>query len=154
MKKSLIKKMTVRAILTLVWGLTCTFAATAQQTNNYVREVQSQLGRVESWFKTRGLERTHNFGIDRLAQNEKAVYTFNLKKGWQYALVGVCDGDCADIDVTVYDEYDNRIARDNGSDDKPLTVITPRWTGNFRVEVHMYKCRSNHCYYGIGIFGR
>lgn len=44
------------------------------------------------------------------------------------------DGD-TDLDLLVYDEFNNYVASDTSSTDNAYVAWTPRWTGKFRVEV-------------------
>lgn len=44
------------------------------------------------------------------------------------------DGD-TDLDLWVYDEFNNYVASDTSSTDNAYVTWTPRWTGKFRVEV-------------------
>jgi len=92
--------------------------------------------------------------IDRLDDNSEERLTFNLKKGMTYAIVGVCDEDCSDIDLELYDENGNSISVDRGSDDYPIVEVTPARTGQFSLEVDMYSCSASYCYYGISIFSQ
>ncbi|MGA7935472.1 MAG: hypothetical protein WCA35_18115, partial [Kovacikia sp.] len=71
-----------------------------------------------------------------------------------YGLIGVCDRDCRDLDLRLYDENGNLVAADTSSDDTPFVSLTPRWSGQFYLRVDMANCRANYCYYGVGVFGR
>ena len=90
--------------------------------------------------------------IDSLSDNSEDNLTFTLKRGGTYAIVGVCDEDCRDIDFELYDENGNSVEVDRDTDDYPIVEITPRWTGKFRLEVDMYSCSTSYCYYGVGVF--
>lgn len=90
--------------------------------------------------------------IDTLDANSEDRLTLTLKKGASYAIIGVCDEDCSDIDLEIYDENGNSIAVDRDSDDYPIVQVTPTWTGEFSLEVDMYNCSTSDCYYGVGVF--
>ena len=106
---------------------------------------------LESW---QGFQRTHNYRIDHLRDDMTDSYTFTLRGGQAYRIKGVCDEDCSDIDFRLYDEHGNLVDSDTASDDIPIVKITPAWTGEFRLDVKMYRCNANPCYFGIGVFGR
>jgi hypothetical protein len=90
--------------------------------------------------------------IDRLDANGEARLTFTLRKGATYAIIGVCDEDCSDIDMEIYDQNGNSIAVDRGTDDYPMLQISPAWTAEFTLEVDMYNCSTSYCYYGVGVY--
>lgn len=97
---------------------------------------------------------THDPLVDKLSTDENDYVTLNLRRGVNYVIVGVCDQDCRDIDLRLYDEDGNLIDSDTDSDDKPFVKVRPRWSGQFKIKVTMARCRANYCYYGIGAFGR
>lgn len=122
--------------------------------SRYIEQIQSQLEDMETFLYARDYRKTHNYGIDKVTQYGRGSYTFILQKGWQYVLFSVCDADCSDIDITVFDENNRQVARDNDADDNPMITISPKLTGKFRIVVDMYKCINSPCYYGIGVMGR
>jgi len=97
---------------------------------------------------------THNPYVDSLEDNGSDSLTLNLQAGTSYAIVGVCDEDCGDIDLRLYDAKGNFIDSDTHSDDNPVVTVTPRWTSNFKVQVKMASCSHSPCYYGVGAFGQ
>lgn len=122
--------------------------------SSHQQVVQTQLDLIEVLLKDKGYEKTHNYAYSSLNDDGTETYNFNLKKGWQYAIVAVCDNDCKDLDVCIYDENGNKIECDQSNDSTPIVEAAPIWTGEFKIKVTMYDCRSNPCYYGIGIFGK
>jgi hypothetical protein len=97
---------------------------------------------------------THNPLVDDLSNNQSQTFNVNLHSGISYAFMGVCDEDCQDIDLHVYDENGNLINSDTDADDYPLVTVSPRWSGQFQVKVTMANCTASTCYYGMGVFGR
>ena len=121
----------------------------------WLNSVRAQLMRAAVTLNLGGsYELTHDPFVDQLSSNQSDYVTINLHRGVNYAFVGVCDQDCQDIDLTLYDEGGNLIDSDTGNDDYPYIKVRPRWSGQFRVKVTMARCRANYCYYGIGAFGR
>jgi hypothetical protein len=58
--------------------------------------------------------------------------TFTAGELAEIAVAG--DGD-TDLDLEIYDEFGNFIGSDSGATDNGYVSWTPRWTGNYRVEV-------------------
>ena len=62
------------------------------------------------------------------------VYTISFR-GWETARITVAgDGD-TDLDLYVYDEFGNLIAKDDDNTDYCVVSWTPRFTGPFTVRV-------------------
>lgn len=121
----------------------------------WINSVRAQLMRAAVALNLGGsYELTHDPFVDRLSSNQSDYVTINLHRGVNYAFVGVCDQDCQDIDLRLYDEGGNLIDSDTGNDDYPYIKVRPRWSGQFKIKVTMARCRANYCYYGIGAFGR
>lgn len=69
-------------------------------------------------------------------------------------IVGVCDNDCMNINILVFDSRGNQVASDTTVDDTPVVVIEPEKTAEYRVEISMENCTAEPCFYGIGVFGK
>lgn len=101
-----------------------------------------------------GYQLTHEPLIDRLRSRGSDYLTINLRAGQQYGILGVCDGDCGDLDITLYNDRGQVIMADTGDDDIPTVSVTPVRSGTYRVKVDMPHCQTGMCYYGVGIFGK
>ena len=60
-------------------------------------------------------------------------YEWRFRAGRTAEVAVIGDGD--DVDVYVYDEYGNLVAKDDDSSTACYVSWVPRWTGKFRVEV-------------------
>jgi hypothetical protein len=116
--------------------------------------VEKQVLRIGVALASNGYELTHDIKFASLNNGMTDNYYFSLSRGWEYKIFAVCDGDCGDIDLCMYDENDNRIDCDQTKDDKPVVSVSPKWSGRFRLWVKMYECRINPCRFGIAIFGK
>ncbi len=87
-----------------------------------------------------------------LHNNTYTDVTYTLEQGVPYALVGVCDNDCSDLDLKLYDENYHLIDSDTRPDATPVIQVTPKWTGVFHVRVIMSRCDVGPCWYGLGEF--
>lgn len=141
----------VAAAVTVALGV-CTSAAAAQ--NQWRDRVEGYLKRAAQVLTDRGYSQTHETQIGSLRDDENASFTLTLHAGTPYALVGVCDSDCNDLDLVLYDADDNEVDSDVQTDDYPLVQVTPSETMRYRVKVVMASCRSNPCWYGIGVYAR
>ena len=62
------------------------------------------------------------------------VYTVTFRAGEPAQVAVSGDGD-TDLDVFVYDENGNLVASDLSTSDQAAVSWTPRWTGEFRIEI-------------------
>jgi hypothetical protein len=152
MKKQFLNYSIIRlTVLTVLLGL---FSTTALAQVQYENQVRFQLDVIKALTEEKGFEKTHNYKIDKLKNSGTDNFYLTLRKGWEYLLVSACDKDCTDIDIRIFDENDNLIVEDLKRDDLAAVKVTPKWTGEFRIQVTMYRCYDSPCYYGIGVFGK
>lgn len=130
------------------------FCLTSAQANELADEVRLQLqiyklaGLADGWMETHKEE----FGIEN--HREVNSYNMNLKASTAYKLIAVCDKNCKDLDLVLFDENNREISRDASNDNMPIVEVTPRWTGKFNLKVVMYQCDQNPCFYGVTVLAR
>ena len=129
-------------------------ATTAHAQDQWERVVRSQLQQVGTASEGRGYTMSHDIYMGRLDDDATTNLTLNLDAGKAYEIWGVCDQDCSDIDMVLYDENDNEVDSDLLTDDKPLVEVTPRHSATFRIKVTMANCRANPCRYGVGVWSK
>lgn len=78
--------------------------------------------------------------------------TVALVGGRETMLVGVCDGDCSDLDLTLYDPNGNQVASDLQTDDVPILRTSSKTTGAYSVKVTMATCTVDPCRYAVQAF--
>jgi hypothetical protein len=124
------------------------------QTDRWTNQVRSQLLSLALAAGFDGNSLTHEPFIGDLGNGGEADITLNVRSGVSYAIVGVCDNDCRDMDLKLYDDNGNLISSDTQRDDTPLVRVTPRWNARFTIRVIMANCSNAPCRYGIGFFGK
>jgi hypothetical protein len=144
-----------RTILaTLALSLSILAAAPAHAQDTWARQVSRLLANASSVAASNGLQLTHEPWIGSLGDGESSRHGITLQGGTTYALVGVCDNDCTDVDFRLFDPNGNEVASDVATDDTPVISITPRRSGQYTLQVVMADCRAEPCRYGIGVYGR
>ncbi|HMQ86294.1 MAG TPA: hypothetical protein PKB07_01820 [Flavilitoribacter sp.] len=138
-------------ILFLTSVMIFSMARTGQAQFDAIYSQLLAIGRVEI---NQGYKLTHDIEVDYLNDDGYTSYYFTLYRGWTYRIWGVCDNDCDDLDLCLYDESNNEIDCDKTTDDRPVTKVTPKWTGRFRLQVKMYDCKINPCKFGFAVFGK
>ena len=122
--------------------------------NEYEDQVKLQLLRVQNALEGEGYDSTHDFYVDQLRQGGSDQIAVELDAGWDYQIVSVCDADCGDLDLSVYDARGRKVDSDKSDDDVPVVSVSPSSTQQYTLKVEMYHCKDNPCYYGIAVFGK
>ncbi len=124
------------------------------QTDRWANQVRRELLKASLAAGLGGYSLTHDPFISSLGRGGVEDVTVTLRQGKAYALIGVCDDDCRDLDFKLYDDNGNLVASDTQGDDTPIVRASPRWSAQFTLRVAMVKCSNAPCRYGVGIFGR
>lgn len=128
--------------------------SSSAETDAAKKYVASELKRSTDFYLTKGYEKTSTdltdtFALDEGETDDTTVYT--LTGGRSYIVFGVCDEDCEDVNLAMYDSAGKLVAEDTEEDDQPAMVITVRKTGKYTLEVTMATCANEPCFYGINI---
>ncbi|HEY1224641.1 MAG TPA: hypothetical protein VGE54_05375 [Brevundimonas sp.] len=86
-----------------------------------------------------------------LPKETTADHTFNAVSGHTYAVVGVCDEGCSDLDLGVYAGDGSVMGSDVEEDDTPVVVFEATETGRHQITVLMAVCGSR-CNYGVRVY--
>ena len=72
--------------------------------------------------------------------------------GVEYMIMGVCDADCDDLDLTLTDPDGNEITSDALNDAYPVLLFTAPASGAHILWVTMYDCSVSPCSFGYKTF--
>ena len=131
-------------------ALTAALAAPAARAQD--ASVRDQLDRLVGRLSDEGYEQSHLRRMGRLNDDGTQTYTVNLQRGKGYAVAGVCDNDCSDLDLILLDNRGRVVDQDDSTDDAPVVTVTPSKTGTYRVRVRMYECSVDPCSFGLVVF--
>lgn len=120
----------------------------------YEEQVALRLSQVEQAFATQGFQRINAPVNGTLPQGQTQQFPVTLEVGGDYRIIGVCDNDCADLDLVLYDQNNNIVSQDQSTDAVPVVSVAPQWTGPFTVHAHMYNCAVSPCYYALVLYAR
>lgn len=112
-----------------------------------IRELRSVIAAAYS----SGYHLTHSPFIDKLPRDTVHGLRVWLEADLHYVILGVCDQDCLDIDLVLYDENGHVIDKDLMRDDRPAVQARPAWSGPFVIEVAIPVCLASRCTYGVAI---
>lgn len=129
-------------------------APIAAQQSRWDTQVGDQMNRAGRILEAKGFSRNQEIRTGSLREGEGNEVTLTLNAGKTYALIGVCDNDCVDLDLHLYDASDNEVGSDTQTHDAPIVRVTPRETGTYRLKIVMTACKTSPCYFGVGVYGR
>ena len=89
-----------------------------------------------------------------LADDAEARHGIQLMAQTQYAMLGVCDEDCEDLDLVIIDPSGQTVGQDNAADDSPIVNLRAKTAGRYQVVARMADCDAAPCAYGIAAFAK
>ena len=144
---------TVPALRSLILGSLTLLLALAAPAQAQMSSVNRQLNAIVSGLADDGYTESHLRRTGQLNDDRTRSYTIRLQEGMRYSIAGVCDDDCADLDLMLYDARGRMIDQDESTDDHPVVSVTAPRSGTFSVRVRMYDCSANPCAFGLVVFG-
>ena len=87
-----------------------------------------------------------------LNNDREVKFSLDLREGVEYQIVGVCDNDCEDMDLLIYDPSGREVDSDRLTDAIPVLSFTAPSSGEYRVTVDMVQCSVEPCSYEIATF--
>lgn len=99
-------------------------------------------------------ERSTGSNMSYMNQGEYESYIVELPSAGSFEIVAVCDRDCDDISLDVYDSSKTKIAMNRSKTDFPIVRfdINDPFDTTVKVHVNMNRCHKNPCEYGIEIY--
>lgn len=123
-------------------------------TVDYSQQILNRLASVEQAFASQGFQRISEPVHGQLRQGEFSNTPVTLQVGGDYRIIGVCDSDCGDFNLILYDQNNNVVSQDVLADATPIVSVTPQWSGAFTAQAVMQNCTVQPCYYALALYGR
>ena len=134
-----------RIVAAVLGAALVSFAPAAMAENEYETAVRGFLDsqhNISGFSKDRG---TSDW-VGGLRSGQPQYWEVQLARGATYTLVGVCDSDCKDVDMEVYDGGGRSVGSDVLDDDYPRVQVTPSSSGTFSVKIWLHECSREPCY--------
>ena len=88
--------------------------------------------------------------IGETPAGETSTFSMTVHDGAEYIIVAVCDADCGDVDLVIYDPDSEQVAGDIEMDDYP--VVEFQGEGDYEVGVVMTDCSADTCLWAAQVF--
>ncbi len=116
--------------------------------------ILAQLQHAQMALAQQGFQQIGQAATGGLQQGQTWNLPAQLYIGYDYRILGVCDRDCADLDLVLYDAAGTAILQDTAVSSQPVIAILPGYTGGYTIQVQMYQCGVAPCYYAVALYGR
>ncbi len=116
--------------------------------------ILAQLQQAQGAFAQQGFQQIDQPFSGSLAQGQTWNVPASLFAGVDYRILAVCDRDCADLDLVLYDPNGAVVSQDASANSQPVVSAAPGYNGTFTVQVQMYNCSVAPCYYAVALYGR
>lgn len=115
------------------------------------RQVDARITQAGAALQGRAYRLAGLAGRGILNTGESATFSITLPTGAESALTGVCDDDCAELDLSLSaNGYDVDAARGGGN--APIVRVTPAVQTTYTVTVRVATCRVNPCWFAVAVF--
>lgn len=104
---------------------------------------------LDDW-QDMGYEEAYGGVNGNLRNGQTVDWTYKAYAGERYLNFAVCDEDCGDIDLYLYDQNGRLVAKDTDRDSIPFVAWTVSATQTLKVVVKMENCDYNPCEYRLG----
>ncbi|MGD0484506.1 MAG: hypothetical protein ABSB58_07605 [Gemmatimonadales bacterium] len=141
------KRTLVPALLALALG--CVFATEAAAQASYQQQIRAALRAAAG--RARGARPQGEPLMGVLNGKATENRTVDLQAGVRYAIVGVCDENCPDIDMRIWGPSGAKLAEDVQQNNTPILEFTAPSAGRYRLAVEMVTCNANPCAWGVQV---
>jgi hypothetical protein len=116
--------------------------------------IVTQLDSAATLMGNEGFELQDEIVSGDLRQGEDEQFELELEGGKTYIIVGVCDGDCSDLDMALTTAGGEDVDSDFKEDDVPMVMVEVPSNGTYHLKVQMAACSVEPCAFGVGVFAQ
>lgn len=117
-------------------------------------DMAGRLNLVGGEFRSMGFTQVGDELRGSLNMEQSVFIPVDFEEGLEYRMVGVCDKDCFDLDLTLRDPEGTEVDSDRLEDALPILAHIPDTTGEYQVEVTMVACGIEPCAYRIVTYAK
>ncbi|MES1156582.1 MAG: hypothetical protein ABUL73_02275 [Alphaproteobacteria bacterium] len=90
--------------------------------------------------------------VHALSLESAVVWPITLRHGVTYRVFAVCDNNCSDVDLDLYDSSGAFVGSDTSTTDKPFVEITPTADGTAYARIWLADCQNEPCTIGARVY--
>ena len=140
------------AVITLGSLLASTGNAQDQEWERQLRaQTQIKSGAEYANMSSKGYSLVDVARTSLLDASGSEVVSVSMPVGSEYIIMGVCDNDCSDLDLSLL-KSGVELSEDTTTDDWPLVNVTPTGDAGYQIKVTMYDCSTSNCGYQLTVW--
>jgi len=136
----------------IVAAVACLTATASAQTSEYRQQLDQQLQNSRNLFQQQGYTLAAGPFTGALPAGGKERFTMPVERGVSYKILGICDNDCSNVDLRVFNMNGQNIGEDVTPDDIPIVELEPTGNGTVQFEAHMVACSAEPCYHAVEVY--
>ena len=142
----------MRSVLTIAPVVAGLLLAAPASADEWSEQVQGLLEAAAKTYIEKGYHYGGYFHEGSLDDGESERLTIRIGAGMESQLIGACDTDCSDLDLTLYDSSGKEVDSDLQLDDFPIVAALPSRDAVYTILVSMADCNAEPCRYAIQQF--
>lgn len=142
----------MRRVLTIVPAVAGLLLAAPASADEWSEQVQRMIEAAAETYVDMGYHYGGYFHEGSLDDDESDRLTIRIGAGMETQLIGACDTDCEDLDLTLYDASGKEVDSDLQLDDFPIVSASPNRDAVYTIVVNMADCDVDPCRYAIQQF--
>lgn len=100
----------------------------------------------------RGFGYAGDMVVGSLQQGGHEYFEFDFVKHREYVIKGICDGDCGDIDLYLYNRRNDLVQSNTRPGAGPAIQLGTGYDGRYKIQTSMASCSVEPCYYAVQVF--
>jgi type II secretory pathway pseudopilin PulG len=124
------------------------FAPPVHAQDQWAQQIQQLFDKANDQMQSNGYHVDSPIHMGTLKASTSERITLHVTGGGKTQIMGICDTDCSNIDLILYDNAGNVLSKDLEADDVPI-VEREGGAADLQLEVRMVKCTTDPCRYGV-----
>jgi len=90
--------------------------------------------------------------MGKVKEKVEVPFTAKLSSNISYTILGVCDDNCTDLNLTLKNEKGEKVANDEKENGIPVISFTPTEKSDYKITAQPDKCTTEKCEFGMVLF--
>ena len=147
-----IKNLVLGGITLILSGAIITTVANSAEISEEQEQVICQLKETVERQNREGKKLVFVPLLGRVSTGKETRFTVQLIGEINYAIMGACDENCSELNLTLNNANGERIALDETQDGMPVISFTPPSSSGYQITAIIDECQTENCEFGILLF--
>jgi hypothetical protein len=147
-----IKHLVLGGITVLLGGAIITTAANSAEISEEQEQVICQLKETVERQNREGKKLVFVPLLGRVSDGGQTRFTAKLIGEINYAIMGACDENCSELNLTLNNANGERIALDEKQNGMSIISFTPPSSSDYQITARIDECQAENCEFGMLFF--